>query len=263
MQQGSSKSLAELKTKGTWEALGYDFSNTWHWEETQEYPLLAAFQGQGGEGPFSGGSGTAEDPYLISSLEDLEQLAAIHGDAEQAKAYVGAYYQQTEDIDLGSVANWSPIGPAAFQGHYDGQQKSINNLKIQDAAAKNQGLFSKVQNGSIKNVNLMDPRIAMASEGSAWSHFGVGALAGTLGNKGSIEGCSVQGGSIDSPLNLAPCNVGGLVGLISLGTADEEAAVKNSYTSIAINSHASNPTGGIAGLALIANLNNVAIVAMK
>lgn len=49
---------------------------------------------------FDGGKGTANDPYLISTAE---QLLAIHND-------LNASYRLCKDIDMSGVENWEPVG---------------------------------------------------------------------------------------------------------------------------------------------------------
>ncbi|MCH5250654.1 MAG: hypothetical protein J1E98_12005, partial [Lachnospiraceae bacterium] len=68
------------------------------------------------------GDGTAENPYKISSREDLETIAvAVNGGNDLH----GVYFEQTKDIDLEGDP-WTVIGyvigntPHPFNGVYDG-----------------------------------------------------------------------------------------------------------------------------------------------
>ena len=94
---------------------------------------------QGTTYKFSGGSGIPSDPYLISTAQDLADLAAL---VNVKRDYVSSkYFKQTKDITLtsltvenGEVKNfdektcqeWTPIGMYGhiwdddFQGVYDG-----------------------------------------------------------------------------------------------------------------------------------------------
>ena len=49
---------------------------------------------------FAGGDGTKENPYCVSTAE---QLNAVRNNLD-------AYYVQTKDIDLVGFKNWVPIG---------------------------------------------------------------------------------------------------------------------------------------------------------
>ena len=56
-----------------------------------------------GSKTFSGGTGTADDPYLISTAEDMFALAeAVNKDSED---YEGSYFRLTKDIDLETDAD--------------------------------------------------------------------------------------------------------------------------------------------------------------
>lgn len=146
---------------------------------------------------FSGGNGTSGSPYLISSATDL---AGITG------SYVtgGFYFKQTANINISSYTNWTPIGTnaAPFNGFYDGDGKTISNLKISSTSTY-RGLFGATSaTAVIKNLGLTDV--------SVMGRNYTGALAGQ--NRGKIINCyatdtvSING----SPLGTA--TIGGLVG---------------------------------------------------
>ena len=73
---------------------------------------------------YSGGSGTQDDPWLISSVKDLQLLAntindgkaagfdanAAAGGKGVAGNYYGYYFRQTTDLYLNGIENWDPIG---------------------------------------------------------------------------------------------------------------------------------------------------------
>ena len=76
---------------------------------------------------FAGGKGTAEKPYLISDVNELEAFR----DAWNAGLLSeGTYFALSRDIDMtGRV--WTPIGDTsarAFSGTFDGQGYTISNL---------------------------------------------------------------------------------------------------------------------------------------
>ncbi|MDR3164544.1 MAG: hypothetical protein LBU13_03115 [Synergistaceae bacterium] len=84
--------------------------------------------------PFAGGSGTQNDPYQISTAQ---QLAKVNDFLDQ-------HFILTADIDLSSYENWTPIGTHvptqenfevpdtdfAFTGTFDGKGHTISNVKI-------------------------------------------------------------------------------------------------------------------------------------
>ena len=110
-------------------------------------------------GIFSGGTGTAEDPYLISGLDELK---AFRDSVNAGETYNGEYVRLTDDIDLGGE-EWTPIGGGGtgqqFWGTFDGDGYTISNLKISRGlsyTAENKGiaLFGATQGGEIKNFTL-------------------------------------------------------------------------------------------------------------
>ena len=91
------------------------------------------------------GSGTSEDPYLVSGISDL---ADMHRDLD-------GYYVLTADIDvLGGTA--TPLGnesEGAFTGTLDGQGHTISNLVIRAPESKYAGLFGYLE-GTVRNLKL-------------------------------------------------------------------------------------------------------------
>ena len=110
-------------------------------------------------GIFSGGTGTAEDPYLVHTLD---QFKAFRDSVNAGETYKGKYIRLTDDIDLGGE-EWTPIGGGGtgqqFWGTFDGDGYTISNLKISRGlsyTAENKGiaLFGATQGGEIKNFTL-------------------------------------------------------------------------------------------------------------
>lgn len=173
---------------------------------------------------YSGGSGTELDPYLISTVQDLIDVAS-----NQNK-----YFKQINDISLVSIANWTPF--TNFTGVYDGDKHEIT-----DYVSTKGGLFATVTNGTIKNVTI---------EGSTTAQYiWVDKLGGLINE------------SISATLDNISCKVlvsfptrgtvGGLAGSISAGASTT--IVKNC-------THIGNVTGakyagGFAGV-IYANTNN-------
>ena len=58
----------------------------------------------------SGGAGTAESPYLIKTIDDLNKLSA---DVNRGIDYHGIYFKLESDLDYSGVtggSNFTPIG---------------------------------------------------------------------------------------------------------------------------------------------------------
>ena len=75
---------------------------------------------------FDGGDGTVENPYLISTPEQLALMANKINN--QGGSYITASYQLTADVDM-SKHFWSPIGRwedgRAFKGTFDGASHDV------------------------------------------------------------------------------------------------------------------------------------------
>ncbi len=132
------------------------------------------------EKPF-GGSGTAQDPYKITSKDDLEKLRDLVNDG---KDYEGIHFKVTADINLeGSGQDpWTPIGTAEhpFKGTLDGNGKTVSGLHINDGTKDNQGLFG-VNGGTIENLTVA---------GTVTGKDNVGGIAGTNTAAGTVKGCT-------------------------------------------------------------------------
>ena len=149
-----------------------------------------------------GGSGTAEQPYIISSAEDLKLLAQKVNGGDPA--YNKAYYQLTADIDLvGSAENqWTPIGTNAnpFAGTFIGTDFTISGLYIDDPEMECAGLFGKISSPA-KLVGIT------VSGATVHGKSNVGTIAGSAFT-GTVENCKVIG-QIDVSGNYM---VGGMFG---------------------------------------------------
>ncbi len=214
------------------------------------------------------GDGTEASPYEIANLNNLYWLS-------QHSEHWDKHYIQTEDINATDTENWdnaagfSPIGEdpfiynndyaIAFTGVYNGDGKTISNLKIYRPETNNIGLFHYVL-GEIKNLGLIDVNITGSGN--------VGALvvmnfSGTVSNSystGEINGNNYVGGlvgissygEISNSYSTVEINgndyVGGLVGISSYGE------ISNSYSTGEINGN--NYVGGLVGISSDGEISN-------
>ena len=112
---------------------------------------------------FSGaGSGTEGDPYVITNVEQLQEMADD----------LTAYYVLGNDIDASDTVNWNsgagfePVGsnPAAggvaFVGVLDGQGHTINSPYINRPSDEIIGLFGYIANpAEVKNVGVVEANV--------------------------------------------------------------------------------------------------------
>ncbi|MBN2018950.1 MAG: hypothetical protein JW749_01855 [Sedimentisphaerales bacterium] len=177
--------------------------------------VAVAIVSMSAQAKYSGGSGTADDPYKIATASDLLELAAATDDYD-------ANFVLIADIDLtGYVFATAVIARDthgsedfdgyAFTGLFDGNDHKIRNLTINTGDAENDflGLFGCLgDGGKIQNLMLDDVKIACTSYSQV-----IGALAGG-NNRGTICNCrstSIIKGELNSSL------IGGLVGLNDTG----------------------------------------------
>ena len=166
-------------------------------------------------GLFSGGAGTAADPYKISTARDLKYLKKYSTEgygSNSAEYFLAAAYKQTADIDFNQTS-LTPVGTEAapFGGHYDGQGHSLDNfvVSIDDYA----GVFGVIANGTVENLVIGNK----ASVTTTVNTKGAGAIVGKL-VAGTVSGCTNN-----APVNCSETSgnsyVGGIVGLVHNTTA--------------------------------------------
>lgn len=119
----------------------------------------------------AGGSGTADDPFLI---ENAEQLASFRDSVNSGYPFNDCYFRQTADVDLSSYQPWTPIGESDssffFAGTYDGDGHVISNLYCDGSGLSgHMGLFGQL-GGTVANLGIASGRIEGAYVGSIASH---------------------------------------------------------------------------------------------
>lgn len=193
---------------------------------------------------FGGGTGTQEDPWLITSQEDLIALAEFlnSGNAETfdtENAGVGNchgyYFKQTADIDLTGVS-WEPIGYSGsyyFAGNYDGDGHSIKNAistgKVDPDGFATAGIFGWVAFGSVENLHVKNANFLAIGQNN-YSY--VGGIAGVCYGS-SIKNCSVVNSSLESKRNNNNNCAGSIVGYSTGGTFEKCAAENNQVKTMA------------------------------
>lgn len=187
----------------------------------------------------SGGSGTQDDPWLISTAADLKALADYINSGKAADCdadcntygnFHGYYFKQTADIDLQGAA-WNPIGysdnaGACFSGHYDGDNHVICNAissSLTDNGYTFAGIFGFVWNGSVSNLHIENVTFSAAGDGN---YAFAGGLVGAV-YASEITNCSVSNSKISSNTSYNNNNcAGGLVGY-SIGSTFSKCAANN------------------------------------
>ena len=119
------------------------------------------------------GKGTANDPYLISNVAQLEYL---RDQSNLGNGQITAHAKLVNDIDLvyASASSWIPVSKSnAFAGTFDGNGHCIKNLYSSFYQGDFVGLFGYVNGATIKNLTVE------------------GVIESSCSNQGMIAGQSV------------------------------------------------------------------------
>lgn len=168
---------------------------------------------EGAANYFHSGSGSKEDPYIVSSAAEYIYLAKK---VYEGETFAQSYFLQTADIDFGGK-EVVPVGAVdrifngcndrssrTFNGSYDGNGHSLKNLSITGYHLIGRGLFSCVCGATIKNVTVKDASVRGKQDVAAI----IGIAVGTEENPVTIENCVVE----SSVGITAYTNAGGIVG---------------------------------------------------
>ena len=187
---------------------------------------------------FGGGTGTQGDPWLITSREDLLDLAnRLNSDvaATNYNNFNGCYFKQTADIDLTGV-KWEPIGysdSTCFAGNYDGDGHIIANAKstgkVDADGFATAGIFGWVLFGSVQNLHV---KAADFVATGIDNYSFVGGITGVCYGA-SIKNCSVTDSKLESKRNNNNNCAGSIAGYSAGGTFNNCAAENNQVTSMA------------------------------
>ena len=201
-------------------------TTTWTTSPFCKHPVLQ-------ENP-EGGLGTATHPYEIKTAAQLKTFRDL---VNREGGNPAAHAKLMNDIDLKDVCgkdageseeevSWEPIGTSSkpYTGTFNGAGHTISGLYIDRSDTDYQGLFGRVNGGTVQNLSV---------SGSVKGDDYVGGVVGQ--NGGSVENC-YNTGAVNSSGN----RVGGVVGYNSR-------IVKNCYNTGAVNS-SGNWVGGVVGV---------------
>ena len=98
-----------------------------NWEEAVNHVAYITVV-QVNTGP-EGGDGSMEYPYLLSTVADMKAMR------DKLSAEDKIYFRMTNDIDMASVDDWTPLNyasPYEFEIDFDGAGHTINNFHVTD-----------------------------------------------------------------------------------------------------------------------------------
>lgn len=200
------------------------------------------------------GTGTEDDPFLVSTVEDLEHIGAgLYELTPEYEWSEDAYYKLENDIDLSEKygedkASWIPLN--IMGGVLDGAGYTISGLYINSTDTSiNLGLFDTIDvDAVVKNLTLASPTVIGVgyTEEVKVDGTGIGGKSGnTIGSlagylKGSVENVTVT----DATVTASGSRVGGLVGRVYVDNTTT--GIKN--VSVSGNVTGTNRVGGITGI---------------
>ena len=200
---------------------------------------------------FEGGSGTEDDPYLISTGAQLAYLANAINTNTNNTLY-NKYFRLVNSIDLDG-REWTPIGCyrypnsdsdngyLTFQGHFDGAGYVVSNFVIHSPDSNHSyfGLFGYINNGTVKDLGVERFDISISSHSKL---INAGGIAGRI--NGTATGCYASG-SINVSTKTYAVYAGGLTG-------DFSGTMTGCYADVNVTANTSDnevSAGGIVGYA--------------
>ena len=218
----------------------------------------------------SGGDGSSESPFLITTAEELKWYANyVNGESGDNVVHTTACAKLMNNIDLSTVCgeskgNWTPIakygiytfnGEHRFDGVFDGNGYTISNLYINDKNGSNLGLLGYVtpttKKTSVKNLKMASVQIvgktdiaAVCTSGYNATFENIEVISGSIAGFSDIYGISGCRGSAKNCINRADVtasryNVAGVISSIQ-----DEASNCSNYGKITTGT---GWAGGIAG----------------
>lgn len=197
---------------------------------------------------FASGSGTEEDPYVITTPAELNHV----------RHHLSSSFILGNDIDMAAWNTWEPIGKSEYEkdfaGVFDGNNKTIKNLHLGKNADKesNHALFGEVS-GTLKNIIIDNLSITINHEelihdGEIENWYQL--VGGLLLHGGNIDNCKVSGNITVSSLT-TPVIEGGAglsIGGISAGSSNIRNCESNVNIRVTkIEKDISISAGGISG----------------
>lgn len=179
----------------------------------------------------SGGDGSSESPFLITTAEELKWYANyVNGESGDNEVHNTACAQLVKDIDLSTVCgegkgNWTPIAKYGiykydseyhFDGVFDGNGHTISNLYINDENGSKLGLFGYIKPtassapASVKNLKMYNVQIvgreyiaAVSGSGSGVTFENIEVISGSIAGTSIISGISSCVGNAKNCINRA------------------------------------------------------------
>ena len=217
---------------------------------TEHLDLEAVFEEV--ELSFSGGEGTLESPYEITTYEELEYISHF-------KRFNDKHFILTSNIDASASLTaheergFLPIGSQNsnfFKGRFNGQGFTISNLHINRPKNDNIGLFSTPNSAIIQQLNLQNCSIKGKDNVGGITGYSYSEILNCSVTNSEISGNYYTGGLVGQnkgklKLSYSNAEVSGKAG-IGGAIGFNEGEVEQCFTTGAVSGEAS--IGGFAGV---------------
>ena len=194
---------------------------------------------------FAGGTGTEQDPYLVSTPAQLDAV----------RNNLSASYKLINDIDLGNWGDWEPIGTnrfTPFSGVFDGNRHTIKNMIVNISDSRYTvyaGLFGSLHEGAVKNTGMVNSTINIVGWGAYAGGIAGESISATITNCYNTGEVNATVSGVSNSYYITACT-GGIV-----GKNYDTSTINNCYNTGEINANiiavsnylAIACTGGIAG----------------
>ncbi len=190
--------------------------------------------------------------FTISDTLDFIGFAKL---VTEGTTFAGKTVTLANDLDF-KGAEINPVGTQdkAFQGTFDGNENTISNVKIVNAAPESNteiGLFARVKAATIKNVGIENIEVSYGYTGTSGARF-AGGLVGHAREGATIDNCYVR------TVTLSDLTTSGDIAGALIGQIRDNVTVKNSYAVNRIIGEDVNTEALISGLIGIVNASGSA-----
>ena len=165
--------------------------------------------------PWTKGTGTASDPFLIENARQLAYLATrVNNGLDANGGHVSnpnLHYKLMVDVNLNGsdTFQWTPIGYwvsntnyQCFGGHFDGNNHTVSGLYI-NSTANRVGFFGYTDGAVVENLTVTGDTVSTTS-------YCAGGIIGYAQNGVTVKNCHV----LNLKIGVFSCNAGGIIGII-------------------------------------------------
>ena len=153
-----------------------------------------------------GGTGSAGEPHIIASANDLKKFIEYYNDG---RLLSNANVRLDEHINCSGVTGFSQLADntdATFRGLFDGNNKTISNLTLMGS-----GLFGYIEGGTVKDLTLSNYNLT-------GNDYPTGGIVAELSNNATISNCTITNSTIACAGNQYNPEVGGIAARMSEST---------------------------------------------